>query len=115
MKIDLHLARSALMIRRLRLQPHLSQGHAQLAPDVFSFILRRHIHITGLIERSGRASAGFVKQEQIKLKLGREIKIHILIGRRFHRVLEHAPAVERMHRLILIEQIADHADDAAIH
>ena len=93
---------------------HLFQGQADFPAYVFALVLRRHIHVSGLIVGDLRRSAGFVRGKQIKFLFCSEEKLKAGFFGVLHGLFENSPGVLFKGLSVRPDDIRKHADYPAM-
>ena len=113
-EIHLVLAGAFLVVRGFRLNAHPLQRQADLPADIFTSVLRRDIHIGGLIIRNVRDLAVFVQPEQVEFQLGAEGEGVARLRGVGNGLLENAPGIVGKGRAVRMGDGAEHPHHAPV-
>ena len=113
-EVDLVLARTALVMGRLRRDPHAFQRQADLPPDVFPLVRGGDVHISGVVIGDLRGIPLVIKLEEIELDLRADTEGPACLFGGFYGLAQDLARVVLERGPVRAGDIAEHMGHAAV-
>ena len=110
-ELDLVLTGAGFVISALRLEAHLHQGFQHFPADLFTAVIRKTAHITGIVK--GHQLRSFFLQE-VELHGGADVKGKALLLCLFNSLLQNGAAVVFKKTSVGIIDVAEHPADPVL-
>ena len=109
-KVNFVLTWSLLMVGALRLDAQFLQCQADLTAHIFSFVVRGHIHIAGIVIGDRSGIAVLIQFEQIEFHFGTKSEAKSFCLGRSNGGLQNTPGILIQLLAIRVGDVAEHSD-----